>query len=265
MKEVRVIPSKNISLLFVRSIVAILVLLLSAQTAWACMQCQFAYVDYILPPVQLWCVIAVFWYFITTLIVTIFNVKLNGMPTRGTAWILLLLAFIASFIMLGALALLPLIIAPIISFITVLRNKNRQQISTTARRTVIVVGCIASLAVMITTGVCIRILNKRTDAQFIVQWSGTLPSIGKFYKLKSQRPENLNAYRYIIKHSDDSHFITREALKRIGAIGDPAIDIPMLKKMERIDHSYRTDIQEAIDSLSLREKRKGASDHDTAK
>lgn len=260
------IPKIDKSLLFVRCTATILSLMLSTETAWACMQCQFAYVDYILPPVLLWCVIAVSWYLITALIVTVSNVKLNGMPTRGTAWLVLLLAVIASFIMLGALTLVPLIIPPIISFITMLRSKNRQQFSAATSRTVIAVGCAASLAVVIASGVCIHILNRRTDAQFIVQWSGTLPSIGVFNKLKNQWPENLNAYRYIIDHSDDSHFLTREAVKRIGAIGDPAADIPRLRKaMRRANGGYEQVIKEAIDSLSLREERKGRPEHDKAK
>lgn len=233
---------------------AIVITAITKNDAMACGQCQFAYFDYIMPPIQLWCAIAVIWFFLTAIISAAYGVKLKGMPKIATALVLLVIGLLASVIMLGALSLLPFIIPPAISFVSAIRKHTQHTLPSAVRKAVIVLGIAASTAIIAAVGLSATILVKRTDAEFVVKWDGTLPAIGIFNGIMSQKPEPIETYRYIVDHSNGSHRSVKRVVERIGAIGDPKTDIPRLYKLlDRSEDSYKSTIKEALDSLTARE------------
>ena len=72
-------------------------------------------------------------------------------------------------------------------------------------------------------------------------------------ELKEEEPESLDEYRYIFEHGD--RVLAPDMAERIGAIGNPDMDIPLLEtRLEEFqDDPYDLkEIQDAIAKLSER-------------
>jgi len=234
-------------------LIAASISLIFVAKATACSQCQFAYFDYFMPPIQIWCLIALGWYLATAILSTVYKVKLWAIPNIALVVLLIVICLVASFIMLGPLSLLPFMIPPLANFIGVLKQKNKysQKIS----KTIINIGIFALILLFIFTIQSIKIVMTRTDVKYIVKWDGTIPAIVAFNKILKKNPERLDVYRYIIENEKSMHYAAKGSLKRIAILGDPQEDIPRLNRvMDRANKYDKPLIQGTIDALKAKGK-----------
>jgi hypothetical protein len=230
-------------------------LIYSSAPVFACSACQFAWFDYFLPPVFLWTGIAILWFGLTAFLSAIFGIQLKGMPKPLATWVLLIIGLISSAIMMGPLTLFPFIVPAIVAFHWMFRKDRDKTMPAAARYSLIGLGSLAVLSILVAISLGIVISRRRTMGEYLVKWSGTMPAIGMVNGLKDSEPNSLVEYRYILAHGDGH--IVRLAAKRIGAIGDPVTDIPLLEDaMKRVDRpNYSMTFQEAVDSLRARDNK----------
>jgi hypothetical protein len=116
-------------------------------------------------------------------------------------------------------------------------------------------GVLVSLVILGSVAYGIHARNTRTPADFICRWKETGPTHGEFLKLVRKEPASLADYREILRRGS-SAYIDAEVAKRVALIGDPEIDLPLLKEARgRLEtkngssSSYVETIDEAISAL----------------
>jgi hypothetical protein len=209
--------------------------------------------DLDLPPIYAWAFLGGTWFFATALLAEVFKVRLPVFPRF--LWVLGILAglYIFSGISLGVMPFVLLIPWAVIPFILSLFMRRPPFDNRTLRVLLWITGCVALAAILVLAFWSHRIRTTRTRAEFIVQWPHTPPAREFMIELKKEEPESLNQYRYILEHGDS--LLASDMAEKIAVIGDPDVDIPLLKKrLEEFQNdpwgdSYAQDFQAAIDKL----------------
>ncbi len=233
--------------------------------ASACAMCGFSIVDRYVPPVYYWSFLVIGWTISIEIINMVFSIKDALLQTTAKRSLLLIGAFIiASFMLIGPLGILPFIPLSSIAFHKAVRKRDPYQDNRKARIGVLTVSYIAVILMCVGVVWSIRIHRTRTDVDFYLMWSGNVTGRELMQKFKQQEPASIDKYRYIVDHGKD--YAIESAAERLGVIGDPQVDIPRLENAkERYRHYIRNSVQEAIDSLLLRVKKKGGPEHDKVK
>jgi len=250
---------------FSKAIILMVVLVaLIAQKALACGMCAFAAFDSNLPPIYYWCAIIVIWFIAIVALSFHFKFRVLLITNLTIAIIAIITGLVIGFALLGPISILPLAIPPFVSTIIVLAKTRKDNNNTRERKPLLLVSIVVVL--LIAAGFVWRhqIMNTRTDAQMYLKWRGTMTGRALQMKFRQQEPASINEYRYIVDHGQG--YEVSDAARRIGIIGDPKVDTPrLMNAMMRVEGVYKQAIKEAIDSLSLREKRKGGPEHDKPK
>lgn len=110
------------------------------------------------------------------------------------------------------------------------------------------------IAIAFASGITVRTLKARTDAQFLIQRSG-YSSTGKaiLARMKQREPASIDEYRYILKNGQDG--VTGEVALRLSAISNDESDIDLLESAikKRGPSEYFTgDLRRALEQLKTR-------------
>mgnify|MGYP001599284333 CR=1 FL=1 len=227
--------------------------------AWACGPCMIASADQILPPIYLWCSIAVGWFLATGAIASFFRVKSKYIPGILKTFLYLFLFFFVG-ASTGMLGLLVLAVPPALTFAYSFSSGSIHSWPHGFRLGIRWLALVAVTAFSIASIKCIHIRQTRSPFDFILQWGDLVPSLVIIHSWKQKEPEILPNYRFIIEHGKDQPVVFARIAERLAAIGDPAIDIPILEAaFRRCDSWSRPDacrkgINEPMEKLRLRKR-----------
>jgi len=218
-------------------------LLISSFPASACTICSDAMVWKIFPPILIWAWIGVAWFLALAVLSAIGKERIPYLPRIRISIILVVLGSLVPFAF-GLTIVLPFLGFALLSFIWILR-KRRDYSPSFAIMTYTI--SLFSLAVMAITGIYEIISpTPRMPLNVILRWDGTVPSRVALDELKNEEPESAAVYREILKcalmpgdipstrwawpygvRKPNLSTVARVAT-RLSAIGDPAIDVPLL-------------------------------------
>jgi hypothetical protein len=242
--------------LFITLILPLILITLDSTQVYACVQCVASLSDAILPPIFIWCLIAIVWFLGTAFIRSIYKVQISGVPGIIKAIGLFVLLFVVGASMLGPIVILPLIIAPAVNYGRSFVVESVQLWGPRANMAIKLFGHIMATATVVTLIMSIYIHATRTPGQFIVQWGGS--SLYSFDELKRSEPQSLQDYRYIVENGNEISVM--QAAKRIAEIGEPSVDIPKLEAaLARLRAQSRRDgfsreIEDALEQLRKKGK-----------
>ncbi|MFY9226653.1 MAG: hypothetical protein WAQ98_28515 [Blastocatellia bacterium] len=200
--------------------VILLAVILNAKEVAACSVCLVATMDKVLPPIQIWCLLAMIWFLLNSLISALYRAKIAYTPKIIEALVILVACLMFAGAFLGPVLILALAITPTIAFLVSFTKINKGNWKNNPYYGIQFVGFAAAIAITITSYHTYQILQNRTLAQYIVQWPGY--SIVLLGKLKEKEPSSLADYRYILENSND--YILIPVAERIAIIGDPDSD-----------------------------------------
>lgn len=205
------------------------------QGAQACAMCTYAIFWRIFPPVVPWTVIMLVWYFCYSLVVTIDGGQLlyiRRLP-GSLGWIGP--AILLSVIILGPIIMFIFGAICLTNFAVSLWPFPLLGWSPWLRWQVRVVGVIFIVALGYTAVTEYATARKMDQADVIMKWDGTVPSIHAFQDLKEQEPASLPLYRKIIREGES--FTRARAAMRLAEVGDPEEDVPLL--IEALTDEYQ--------------------------
>ena len=226
-----------------RRVLVILIVTFCATEALACGVCVMAAFDSVLPPILLWMLLSTTWFISNGVFRSVTGASLPLQPGALGAIALAFLGLIIGAAMLGPLTVLPLAIPPAYAFI---RSLIRRRDGETPLR---VIGFVHLAAVAVTLVFTVHTLHTRTDAQFITRWSGSAIARKKFANLRATEPASLKTYREIVV--SENAYMAGEAAERIGEIGQPPVDIPLLERA-LAKFSNNSEARAKIDAALLR-------------
>lgn len=191
--------------------------------AVGCTICATAMADSVLPPIELWALLAVTWFMSIGILHLVTAVRLPLQPTP----IVSLVVAIGLLIWGGTAALLVLFVPCVCvfaaSFIPRFVRANEKGIRATR-----LVGFVHVLALACATVLTIHILNTRTPEQYIVKWATSPNSRALLAEFREREPDSLDSYRYLARHADE--LVVASVAERIAEIGDPELDISLLEE-----------------------------------
>lgn len=237
-------------------------LIVNSPAVWACGICVSAMADAVLPPIYWWAGIGSAWFLGTATIAVLFRTRLPTFPPPLIAFALPPVLLLASAIY-GTGPLVLLIPAAAIPFVTAILPAHGVFTRRSLRMSVLGLGAIGTAAVLVLAAWSYGIHTTRTRVDFLLQWSGTASERRILHKMTEEDPEPLEEYRYLYPQAGlvTASFVA----KRIGEIGDPKSDIPLLEsrledfRAESWADMYLEDVEGAIANL----KRKKAKPLDS--
>lgn len=234
-------------------------IILNVKEVKACSLCVIAAMDKLLPPIYVWCLISIFWFLLSSLISSIYKVKMFYIPKFIGAIGVIIVCMLLTFAFLGPLTILPLAITPAMAFFSSFAKTNKGNWKNNPYYSIQILGFAATIAITLTSYQTYQIYRNRTVAQYVVQWTGTGISSGMLEQLKEKEPTSLDDYRYILEHGRGYQLIF--VAERIAIIGDPENDSKILEKtIERLDKTSDADItpkiKKSLQDLQLRHKQK---------
>lgn len=243
----------------IQIIIAFILIIFSVVEVQACSVCVTAFMDRVLPPIQIWCLISLSWFLLTSLISSVFKIKIFGVPKIIMALVLVFGCMVIGAGFLGPFIILPLAITPAIAFIRSFPQTNKGKWSQSAWYSVQIVGFIATIGILLTAYQTGKIYRTRTLGQYIVKWSLTGPSLSACEQLVRQEPASLTDYRYILENGKDHVLVF--AGERIAAIGDPEEDSKRLtqtiERVRNITNTYSIvqSLEKSLQDLQSRTKK----------
>jgi len=193
-----------------------------ATPARACGQCSFALVDRIVPPVHGWTLLA---------ISLPLSVVVAGLLLRrrlpGTMHPLLQAGLTGAAVVLSGVAG-PLLVWP--AALPAMRaawRARRGDGNDRERRVLMRIGTVHAVAALALLATGVIVLLTRTRADYIVQWGGTAGASMGLRSLTKDEPASLPDYRDIVMRGGGGEVAW--AARRLGAIGDPVTDGPLLE------------------------------------
>jgi hypothetical protein len=238
----------------------LMVIILNAKEVKACSVCIVAAMDKVLPPIYVWCLIAISWFLLNSLVSALYRTKISFTPDLIEALIVFVICVILGGAFLGPLPILALAITPTITFLVSFTKTNKGNWKNNPYYGIQFVGFAAAIAITITSYHTYQILQNRTLVHYIVQWPGAgISSVTLLEQLKEKEPASLDDYRYILEHGKG--FILIRAAERVAIIGDPENDSKILEKtIERLNKTSDADItpqiKKSLQDLRLRYKQK---------
>ncbi|MDZ4199595.1 MAG: hypothetical protein U1E27_09965 [Kiritimatiellia bacterium] len=122
-------------------------------------------------------------------------------------------------------------------------------------RAIRIIGWLHLVGLVCASGLMVHIHLTRTPEEYIVKWGSTTPGLKRLQDLRAEEPYSLDAYRHIVRHG--SVLVASEAAERIGQIGEPARDVPLLQQaLDRLGgHGpFTSGIADALKQLESAEK-----------
>jgi len=235
-------------------------IVLNARKVEACSICVIAAMDKVLPPIYVWCLIAISWFLLNSLISTIYKVKISYTPSIAGALVLFILCILFGGAFLGPIPILALAIAPTITFLGSFAKTNKGNWRNNPYYSIQFIGFAAAVAITVTSYQTYQIYQNRTLAQYIVQWPSSGYSLSLFNQLKEKEPTSLADYRYILEQGRG--FILVSVAERIAIIGDPDSDSKRLEQtIKRINttsdaSSITQSLEKSLLDLRLQAKQK---------
>ena len=216
---------------------AVTALLLSfPSAAAACGLCTYALMWNVMPPVVTWCIVASMWFVALSWIKWATHAPLKWVPGPVASVILALVAWAAGILVIGPPSSLVFLPCCIVGTIAVLKVPADKPALIRSRRLVMVVGAMAVAWLAVGSAVAIHRAARMSPADKIVMWSGTALERNLMAQLKKVEPASADEYRKVI--AAEPSFVAAHAAERLGGIGDPSSDIPLLiAAMERSDAS----------------------------
>ena len=240
-------------------VVILIIITFSATEVEGCTACVTAMMDKILPPIFTWCLIAISWFLLSSLISSIYKVKIFYVPKFIGAIGVIIVCMVLAGAFPGPLTILPLAITPAMAFFSSFAKTNKGNWKNNPYYSIQILGFAATIAITLTSYQTYQIYQNRTVAQYIVQWPGTGISSGMLKQLKEKEPATLADYRYILEHGRGYQLIF--VAERIAIIGDLENDSKILEKtIERLEKTSDADltpqIKKSLQDLQLRDKQK---------
>lgn len=228
-------------------------LLVTKLQAWGCSFCATAAVDAVLPPIFLWGLLAMTWFVSNGVIRSATGIQLSGQPKLVGAVVLPVVGLIAAGAFFG-FGIVLLLFAPAFSgFVSSLRS-GVPGTSDGGRRATRIVGAMHLFGIIGAMALLINSHLTRTPEQYIAKWGFHGLGRQRFKDLRDKEPRSLDAYRFLVQRGGSSYVVV-EAVERIGEIGEPGRDIPLIRSvLERfvLDGSAVRQIHAAIERLELR-------------
>jgi len=197
----------------------------SANESLACGSCMYVYFDKILPPILLWVLFSVSWYFSLSIYAFITKTKIWGVFGPVGGLILIPFLYATSFMYFGPIFIFLLILPGIIlslkvfllsKWIDIKGKRNLRVISA------IGISCFTYLILM-----SANINRDRTEADFILEHENSGPSEMFCKRLAYANPPRLIDLREIVLKGKNSRLIAI-ACEGIATHGDPVRDVPLL-------------------------------------
>jgi hypothetical protein len=219
--------------------------------------------DAVLPPIHWWAAVGALWFLGTAGIAALFRARLPLFPRPLLAILIPPLLFLASAVM-GTGPFVLLIPVSLAVFGMALFPTRPEFDRRRLRLSIIGLGICGIAAVLLMAIWSYRIHTTRTRVDYLLRWSGTVPERRILHYMTEEDPEPLDEYRSLYAHAGlvAAAFVS----ERIGEIGDPARDIPLLES--RLDdfrtddwaEFYLEDVENAIGNLKSRASVDGASE-----
>ncbi len=222
-------------------------------TVLACGTCVTDAFEYLLPPIGLWMLISVSWYLCSGGVLSFFKEKLAFQPGILKSLFFVGAALFASafagpffFLLLGTL--------PVIGCLALAIPRFSRHCTPRFRQIFLLIATVHFIAVAFATGITVRTLKTRTDAQFLIQRSG-YSSTGKaiLAGMKQREPASIDEYRYILKNG--RYGVTGEVALRLSAISNDESDIDLLEsaiKKHGPSEYFTGDLRRALEQLKTR-------------
>jgi len=195
-------------------------IIFNAKEVKACSVCIVAAMDKLLPPIYVWCLIAISWFLLNSLVSVLYRTKISFTPNLIEALIVFVICVILGGGFVGPIPILALAITPTITFLVSFTKINKGNWKNNPYYGIQFVGFAAAIVITITSYHTYQILQNRTLGQYIVRWPGY--SFALREQLKEKEPFSLADYRYILENSND--YILIPVAERIAIIGDPDSD-----------------------------------------
>lgn len=203
-----------------------LILAGATSEALACSICVTALADSVLPPIGLWVILAMTWFVAGGAIRTFTRIRLPWQPPLLGSVLLALGLWVLGAAMFGLFIVLLLFAPPIRGFVGSLFPSPSPELARGVRATRIV-GWLHVCGVVCATGLMVHSHLTRTTEEYISKWGFNGPGQQRFQELRGDEPRSLDAYRYLVQHAND--VVACAAAERIGEIGEPARDVPLLR------------------------------------
>jgi len=163
---------------------------IDASDACACSVCVIAAFDCYLPPVGIWCLFSIGWFFIASAIVTTHKVTIIGIPKLSAAIVGTVIGVVASFFIgIGIGFVLLLLLLCLISSVSIFNNSNKLNHRFVKQFKIVSsigICCFISLIIL-----SVSIKNSRNDIDFILKWPNTYVGKTKFNDLYHKGSEGL--------------------------------------------------------------------------
>jgi hypothetical protein len=198
-----------------------------ATEALGCSICVTATADAFLPPIRLWVLLSITWFVSSGIIGTITGIRLPWQPAFLGSFLIAASLLIAGGALLGLAVVLVLFIPPVMGFTESVIRGFPEAPEPGVRATKIL-GWVHVFGLVCAGVLLVQIHLTRTPEEYIAKWGFHGLGRSRFQELLSREPQSLNAYRHLVQHAAD--VVANAAAERIGEIGEPQHDIPILQE-----------------------------------
>lgn len=224
------------------------ILAIRASTAFACSVCTTALVDRFLPPVILWCGLSVFWFLAVKAVISFHRGIRTGIVSCAKVVLLVLVLGVAGVVFaIGPLGLLALLVPALITTIKAFLPSQDASARPPGVRDLRIVGTIGFVVFVSLSFYSLYIKRVRSEADYILRWSGTGPARAAVSRLVSLRSEGLPDLRVIVQHGNYL------AIEKIAESGNPSTHVPFLIEIlesTQLENRVVAQIEEALRALS---------------
>ena len=212
-------------------------LLLSLPSAAAaCGVCTYAFMWNAFPPVLTWCIVGSVWFVALSWVKRATHIPSEWIPGPVASVMFVLIVLIASAWPFGPFLNLAFLPFCVVGSLSALRTTADNPAHLRGRRLVMIVGAIAVACLAVGSAFAMHRAARMSPSDKILMWNDTGLARSLMARLKKGEPASAGEYRKLIaaKPSLDA----AQAAERLGDIGEPASDIPLLiAAMERADTS----------------------------
>ena len=204
-------------------------LILTPTVCHACSVCVFAFVDRVLPPILYWCLAASVWFIVAAQAAAMDGIAI-GLPSPIASACIVVVVWVAAAAIVGPFAF----VIPILWTAFSIRNAMGSRDSTNANKGAfpkVFLGIIGSILVLGASS--IRTAHLRTNADFVIEWSGTGPALHMVRQMAERGPSGLEELRDVVRRGPAS--IAGAAAELLADHGDSTRDVPILiNALERL-------------------------------
>jgi hypothetical protein len=190
----------------------------------------------VFPPVFTWCIVGSVWFVALSWVKRATHIPSKWIPGPVASVMFVLVVLIASAWPFGPFLNLAFLPCCVVGSLSALRATADNPAHLRGRRLVMIVGAIAVACLVVGSAVAFHRAARMSPADKILMWDDTGLARSLMARLKKEEPESTGEYRKLIaaKPSLDA----AQAAERLGDLGDPASDIPLLiAAMERVEAS----------------------------